>query len=168
LAALLRGDAEATGAAECLELASLCQLPCKQLHTAATRFAADAFSADAKLAEDLAQAHRYNAACSAALAAAGQADDAKHLPDKVQLMLRRQALAWLRADLAAYWKLARAGEPNTKQFAHDQVAHWQQDTDLASVRDRDALARLPDDEHRAWNQLWGEVAALLKQVEAKK
>ena len=43
-------------------------------------------------AADLDEQHRYDAACSATLAAAGRAVDAKNLPDKVQLMLRWQAL----------------------------------------------------------------------------
>src|SRR5262249_2182629 len=106
LPAVLKGEAEPAGAAEFLTLAQLCQQH-KQRHAPPPRFYADAFTADSKLAADLDQGHRYNAACSAALAAAGQGEDAKHLPDKVPLMLRRQALRWLRADLAQYTELAR-------------------------------------------------------------
>ncbi len=93
LPAILRGEPEPTDAAECLALALLCQFH-KHRNAAAARYYADAFFADPKLAVDLDQQHRYNAACSAVLAAAGQGDDAKDLPDKVQLMLRRQALRW--------------------------------------------------------------------------
>src|SRR5262249_31018234 len=71
LSPVLRGEAVPAGAGECLEVAALCQR--KQMHATAARFAAQAFLARAKLADDLQQQPRYNAACSAALAAAGQA-----------------------------------------------------------------------------------------------
>jgi hypothetical protein len=48
------------------------------------------------------------------------------------------------------------------------VVCWQEEPDLASVRDGPALAALPDDERRQWRQLWDDVAALLKTVEPKK
>jgi eukaryotic-like serine/threonine-protein kinase len=96
-----RGEAEPTTAADCLELAWLCQRPSKRLHVAAARFAAAAFAADPKLANDFRQQHRYAAACSAALAAAGQGADARLLPAKFVPALRRQALTWLRADLGS-------------------------------------------------------------------
>ena len=49
---------------------------------------------------------RYDAACSAALAAAGQGVDSANLDDQERTRLRKQALHWLRADLAAWTKLA--------------------------------------------------------------
>ncbi len=168
LPAVLRGDAEPATAIERLEFAMLCQHPAKRLHAAAVRLLTDAFAANPKLGDDLRQQFRYNAACSAALAAAGQAEDAKNLPDKVRLMQRRQALRWLRADLALYAKLAERDEAAVKQFVRQQLTHWQQDSDLASVRDREALDQLPDDERKEWRQLWADVAVLLKKVEEKK
>ena len=42
-----------------------------------------------------------------------------------------------------------------------RLAHWQQDTDLASVRDQEGLAKLPEDERQQWRRLWDDVAALL-------
>jgi hypothetical protein len=83
-------------------------------------------------------------------------------------MLRRQALAWLRADLAVYAKLAERSEAAAKTFVKQQLRHWQRDTDLASVRDKSGLDQLPEDERRAWRELWGDVAALLKRVEEMK
>ena len=44
--------------------------------------------------------------------------------------------------------------------------HWQEDRDLAGVRDKDALAKLPAEERAAWEKLWADVAALLKKAEA--
>src|SRR5206468_3854409 len=81
---------------------------------------------------------------------------------------RWQALRWLHADLALYTKLAERKEPATKQALRQRLAHWQQDADLASLRDQAALDKLPDDERTEWRQLWAEVAALLKKVDEKK
>jgi len=38
---------------------------------------------------------------------------------------------------------------------------------LASVRDKAALDKLPEDERQQWRQLWDDVAALLKKVAEK-
>jgi serine/threonine-protein kinase len=160
LSAVLSGQAEPANAAEGLALGQLCQQH-KHRHAAAVRFYANAFAADPRLAADLRQPHRYNAACSAALAAAGEGEDAKNLPDKVRVMMRRQALDWLRADLALWAKVAGRAEPAAKQAVRQTLTHWRQDTDLASVRDRAALDRLPDDERQQWRALWSDVAALL-------
>jgi tetratricopeptide (TPR) repeat protein len=72
---------------------------------AAARFAAEAFAARPKLADDLRFPNRRNAACSAALAGCGQGQDAAKLDDAERARLRRQALDWLRADLAAWGAL---------------------------------------------------------------
>jgi serine/threonine-protein kinase len=162
LSAVLQGEAEPASAAERLALAELCRAPSKRLHAAASRFYTDAFAADPKLAANLQQQHRYNAACSAALAAVGQGEDARLLPDQVAHRLRRQALDWLKDDLAAYAKLAERDQPAVKQAVRQRLTHWRQDADLASVRD--ALDRLPEAERQAWRQLWDDVTTLLKQV----
>jgi hypothetical protein len=167
LSAVLRGEAEPAGAGEQLALGQLCQ-QVRQRYATAARFYAGAFAADPRLAADLRSGYRYDAACNAALAAAGRAADAKNLPDKAQLMLRRQALGWLRADLVLYAMLARREEPAAKRFVRERLANWQRDGDVASVRDKEALDRLPDDERKEWGRLWDEVAALLKQVGDKK
>jgi serine/threonine-protein kinase len=168
LPAVLSGSVEPSSPQERLELASLCQLPCKRLHATAARFAADAFRADPKRAGDLQQQYRYNAARSAALAAAGQADDARVLPDRVVQKLRTQAYLWLRADLALYTRLAGQGDARLKEVVRQRLAHWRADTDLASVRDKPGLARLDADERHQWQRLWQEVDALLLKVAPKK
>jgi tetratricopeptide (TPR) repeat protein len=167
LLAVLQGEAEPSDAAEWIALGQLCHTY-KRRHTAAARFYAGAFAADPALIADLRQQHRYSAACSAALAAAGRGEDAKNLPDKVRQMLRRQALAWLRSDLALYMNLAERQEPATKQAVRQRLGHWQKATDLAAVRDRAALVQLPDGERQQWHQLWDDVAALLEKVEDKR
>ena len=41
------------------------------------------------------------------------------------------------------------------------MKHWQQDSDLAGLRDEAPLAKLPEAERKACQALWGEVRALL-------
>jgi tetratricopeptide (TPR) repeat protein len=163
---VLDGDAEPANASEGLELALLCQKPYKRLHRTAVRLLADSFATDAKRANDLTTQHRYAAACSAALAAAGQAEDSRNLPDKLVSALRHQALRWLQDDLARYAQLARQDNPAMKKLVVQRLLRWQQAADLASVRDKDGLAPLPEDERKDWQQLWADVEGLLKKVVA--
>ena len=45
------------------------------------------------------------------------------------------------------------------------MQHWQKDSDLAGLRDKEARAKLPAEEQKAFAQLWADVAALLKKAE---
>jgi eukaryotic-like serine/threonine-protein kinase len=150
---------------ERLGLADWCQI--KKLNHAAAGLYAAAFAADPKLADDLKAGHRYNAACFASLAAAGEGEDAAKLDDKERRRLRQQALDWLKADLAARGNRLDSGTPQARHAVVQTLRHWQQDTDLAGIRDAAALARLPADQQKAFTQLWADVAALLKKAEAK-
>jgi hypothetical protein len=47
------------------------------------------------------------------------------------------------------------------------MRHWQQDSDLAAVRAKQALAALPQQERLAWANLWRDVAALLELASRK-
>ena len=94
--------------------------------------------------------------------------DPAKLDDKERARLRQQALAWLRADLALWAKDVEGGKPADRGAAQRTLRHWQRDTDLAGVRDKEALAKLPEAERAEWEKLWTEVAALLKKAEAKK
>lgn len=40
------------------------------------------------------------------------------------------------------------------------MRHWQQDADLAGVRDAATLAKLPEDERKPWRELWDDVETL--------
>ncbi len=164
LTAVLKGEAQPTDAAEGVLLAGVCQQEYKRLYTASARLYAAAFAADPKLQDVENTSHRYNAACAATLAAAGEGEDAAKLTDKERSRWRQQALDWLRADLALCVKLAGDGSAKTKVQLQTTLQHWQRDTDLASVRDEAALARLPETERTAWQQLWTDVAATLKKA----
>jgi tetratricopeptide (TPR) repeat protein len=162
LPAFLKGELQPGDNAERLGLAAVCQA--KKLPRTAAGLYAAVFVADPKTANDLKAGHRYNAACSAALAAAGQSEDAARLDDKEQTRLRWQALTWLRADLVLRTRQLETGNPADRATLQRALRHWQKDTDLASIRDKAALAKLPAQEQQAFGQLWAEVAALLTKV----
>jgi serine/threonine-protein kinase len=163
LPAVLQGEASPSNAGDAIALPQMCQ-QFKKRHVAAARLYAHAFTAEPKISADLNQQHRYNAACSAALAAAGQGEDARLLPDKAVCMFRQWALVWLRADLEAWRKVLDKGKPPERAKALQALRHWQQDADLAGVREEKALAGLPDEERDACRKLWADVAALVQKA----
>jgi tetratricopeptide (TPR) repeat protein/serine/threonine protein kinase len=162
LPALLKGEFRPRDGKECLALAGVCQA--WKFHHAAARLYADAFAADAKLAGDLKAGHRCNAACNAALAAAGQGEDAARLDDRERARLRKQTLDWLRADLALRTRQMKSELPGEAAQARAVLGHWQKDPDLAGLRDKEALDKLPAQEQKAFAQLWADVAATLKKA----
>src|SRR5262249_12180836 len=105
---ILKGDTKAANATEEVDLAYLCQ-QYKKRYAAAARFFSGAFAADPDLADDLESQVRYNAACAAALAAAGKGEDAGRLKDQERTKFRQQALKWLQADLAAWTRVIEKG-----------------------------------------------------------
>jgi tetratricopeptide (TPR) repeat protein len=166
LPAFLADKRKPSGPVEQLQLAVLCAHPARRLYAASARFCAAAFAADGALADALSAGHRYNAARSATLAAAGQGQDAAQLDARERARLRQQALDWLKADLGAWARLAQKGPPAARQGAQQALQHWQRDAGLASVRDAAALAKLSEAERRAWEQFWAEVDQALKKFSA--
>src|SRR5262249_32246138 len=67
---------------------------------------------------------------------------------------------WLTAEYNAWAEWHRLGKPGGRTVAATAVRSWQQNDDLAGVRDEQALAKLLADERRAWQALWPNVAAL--------
>jgi tetratricopeptide (TPR) repeat protein/tRNA A-37 threonylcarbamoyl transferase component Bud32 len=159
LPAVLKGEQRPAGPAEQLELAELCSF--KQRNATATRFYADALAGQPKLAT-LPAGHRYNAACAATLAGCGQGKDAAPLDKKERARLRSQALAWLRADLAAWRTVLQKDPEKSRATVRLTLEHWQADTDLAGVRGN-ALDKLAEAERKEWQRFWSEVAALVRQ-----
>jgi tetratricopeptide (TPR) repeat protein/tRNA A-37 threonylcarbamoyl transferase component Bud32 len=159
LSAFQNGSYDPASNEERLVLAEWCQI--KQLQRTSARLHAEAFAADPKLAENLEAAHRYNAACFAALAAAGKGADADGLDDQERVRLRKQALDWLHADLALHVKQLEGANPNVRAAVERTMQHWQKDADLAGVRDREALAKLPEAERKEWDAHWAEVQDLI-------
>jgi serine/threonine-protein kinase len=162
LAAILRGAEKPQSAAEQIEFANLCQR--KQLYAAAARFSAAAMAAEPELAQDMPKAVRYNAACAAALAGCGAGKDMEKPDSQERARLRRQALDWLREDLAWWAKKIETGTAQARTPARSRLQLSQSDSALAGVRDRDRLARLPDEERAQWERLWSDVDALLRRA----
>jgi tetratricopeptide (TPR) repeat protein len=159
LSSVLSGQAKPASAAETLAFARLCSE--KKLHGASAQFWAQAFQADRRLADDAGAHHRYHAACAAALAASGEGK-ADPPPDlAAQARLRRQALDWLRAELAAWNASVGGNDPQALMETARTLTTWEAESDLAGVRDPDALARLPEAERKDWRALWADVQALM-------
>jgi tetratricopeptide (TPR) repeat protein len=162
---VLKGEAQPAGAGERLAMARLCQHASKQLHAAAARFFAGAFTAEPKLADDPRVQDRYSAACAAALAGCGRGKDAGALGAAERARLRGQALLWLRAELAAWGRRSASGRPEDRAAVQHNLSHWQKDLDFAGVRG-DALAKLPETEWLAWARLWADVEHALTKARA--
>jgi Flp pilus assembly protein TadD len=156
---VLAGKDRPKDAAERLGFAEICQQHARR-YAASARFYAEAFDAEPKLAGEL-DSHRYNAACSAALAGCGKGEDTANLDVAERARLRRQALDWLRAELTAWRGRLDKEKGKARPAAAQALAHWRQDDDLAGVRGEPALAALPEAERGPWRALWADVAALL-------
>jgi tetratricopeptide (TPR) repeat protein len=155
---------EQAAKADLLNLAFICSTPARHLYAAAARFYSAAFDAQPQLAGAQPSLHRYNAACAAAQAGCGQGKDASPLSEEKSADLRRQALEWLRADLAAWRAVLQEQPAKALPVVAKQMAHWLEDTDLAGVRGPEAPAQLPDEERQAWQKLWAEVEQLCKKA----
>jgi eukaryotic-like serine/threonine-protein kinase len=164
LPGLLKGDAQPADAGERLLLAEMC-LAYKKRYAAAARFYAEALKADPAQVRDPSNGHRYDAACAAALAGCRQGVDAAGLDDKECARLRQQAREWLAADLALWAKQANSADANARKLVEKTLQHWQTDSDLAGIRDPEALVKLLNEEERdACRKLWAEVASVPKKT----
>jgi len=164
LPAILAGKARPLDALETLGFAQICYF--KKFHGASARLWAEAFQAEPKLAEDMQAQNSYNAACAAALAGSGQGKDNPPLDDATKARWRKQAVDWLKADLAAWSKLLDSAPPEARQSISQTLEHWKADTDLAGLRDAAPLAKLPEDEQKVCRAIWAEVDALLAKARA--
>jgi hypothetical protein len=127
-----------------------------------------AFDADPDLAKSRRSRDRYKAACAAVLAAAGASGEIRTRPSPVErkgkaldhaakTQLREQARVWLRAELDAWSKLLESATYLQRKDIRETLWHWQLDIELAGIRDPKPLAKLPEDERKAWESLWAEV-----------
>jgi len=146
---------------ERIELANFC-LSYRQHYAAAAAFFAEALTADPKLAGDWKLPHRYLAAVAAVLAAAGKGEDAGGLSAEQRGKLRQRARDWLRADLFVCAGVATKEDAKLRQVLYQRLSFWLRDDHFATVRDATELAALPEQERKAWQQLWEDVAVLMK------
>jgi tetratricopeptide (TPR) repeat protein/serine/threonine protein kinase len=129
----------------------------------AARFYEEALAAEPGLAIAPPGVHRYNAACSAALAGAGEGRDAGALDGEARARRRAQALAWLRAELAeaaSRWEKDPAARPAVGRALH----HWLHDPDLKGLRDDGVVSGLPPGERQACAGVWRDVEELLRRA----
>jgi tetratricopeptide (TPR) repeat protein/tRNA A-37 threonylcarbamoyl transferase component Bud32 len=133
----------------------------KGLCAAAAKLWGEALASDPKLAENRQTQTRYNAACAAALAGCGQGKDVPAPDEVAKGRLRQQARGWLQAELAVWAKFVDSGPAQARPFIVQTLKHWQEDGDLAGVREAKALEALPEGERKAWQGVWAEVEALL-------
>jgi tetratricopeptide (TPR) repeat protein/tRNA A-37 threonylcarbamoyl transferase component Bud32 len=97
LKAFLTGKGAPAEAARLVQMATLARQPFKRLYLTSTRLYRDAFASQPSLAT----AHRYNAACTAALASTGQGNDIARLEETAKAELRYSALSWLQDHLSS-------------------------------------------------------------------
>ena len=93
--------------------------------------------------------NRYNAACTAALAGCGQGKDEPPPDEGARARWRKQAIEWLKADLAFWTKQVEAGPQQARAAGMQTLQHWKADTDLAGIREGFALAKPPEDRQKA-------------------
>ena len=91
-----------------------------KLYAAALRFRAEALEEDPKLGDNRRAQHRYNAACSALLVAAGRGKDATPLDDAARSDLRRRAL---RGSGPSWPHGPRSSKPDSAAGREGHVGH---------------------------------------------
>jgi serine/threonine-protein kinase len=184
LPAFLQGQYQPQDNDERLALVGICQS--QGLSHAAARLYADAFATEPALAEDLsskcrsrtAQGNkhplgrieelntecRYPAARCAALAGCGLGADGARLSEAQRTRWRKQARAWLHADLVVWSRTLDSGSWAARVRVRKMLAHWQADPDLAGMRQSSAMGRLSADERQECRALWQAVATLLRRA----
>jgi serine/threonine protein kinase len=165
LTSILKGQEQPKDNAERLQLAQ--RAYDKGLHASSAKLWGEAIDADPKVAEDRQAQHRYNAACSAALAGCGQGKDDPAPDEAAKTKLRELARVWLRAELEAWAKIVESGTPKAKALVVHTLDHWKEDTDLAGIRDPALLEKLPESEREGFRALWTEVEALRQKASEK-
>jgi tetratricopeptide (TPR) repeat protein len=160
LADVLSGASVPASPDETMEFANLCRQPYIRRYAAAARLNAQAFAGDPKLAEDLTNWRRYDAACYAVRAGCGQGADAPPEPDG-RASLRGQALDWLRAELVVRAEEACSHKPEDRKTAVDRCSWWLEDSDLAGVRPGGRGIDGSGDERQAWDAFWAKVRATI-------
>jgi eukaryotic-like serine/threonine-protein kinase len=162
LPGVLAGDDRPTGADETVTFAQLARDEGRCAD--AVRLWAAAMSGDAKLADDRANQHRYNAACAAALAGSGRSKDDPALGETERAKLREEALSWLKAERTIWAAVLETDPAQVGPVVVQALQDWRTNRDLASVREPDDLAKLPSAEQASWRTMWADVDSLLKKA----
>jgi tetratricopeptide (TPR) repeat protein len=162
LPSILSGAGPPSDPAESAEFAELCHQ--KRLFAAAVRLWVTVLAARPDLAGNLQAGHRYNAACAAALAGAGQGKDAGDLDGAARRRLREQARTWLEADLELWRARLESREGTDLAGLQRVLKHWRRDPDLAGIRDAGARQGLEQSEQGELARLWADVATAIERA----
>ena len=127
------------------------------------RFFAEAVAAEPKLADDPSTSYRYDAACAAALAGCGRGEDAARLADGERARLACRPWAGCGPTWRPGVRSWRTTPDQACSLVQEKLRKWEQDPDLTEVSGA-ALAKLPEAERQAWQQLWKDVEQMLKRV----
>jgi hypothetical protein len=158
LTAYQRGEGKPKGPAA-LELARFSERYKKPPATTASLYAL-VLAERPDLADEVENGWRYKAARQAAQAAAGKGEGPR-LDTRERDRWRKQALTWLRADLAVWEKRLADKKPKSREAVRGRLGHWLTDAELAGVRDLGALAGVSAGEREEWVAFWKDVAARL-------
>lgn len=120
----------------------------------------EAFASKPSLPDDLAAANRRLAATAAVVASAGGGGDAKNLDQETRRQMRERALAWLVVERDALVSAANGGASGARSTAGSVAREMLRSQSLASVRDKEALDRLPEDERVGWESVWESLRTL--------
>ena len=158
--AIVRGEAM-PASPEQGAIAAACATRRKMPARAAQLFV-EAFAAAPELAVALRIGYRYEAARAAALTGTGASEVA--ITEEACAQWRRRALRWLRDDLEAWDRHHAADADGRRARVEHVLQHWQQEADLAGLRDPARVERLPAAEQAECRALWRDVAALLERA----
>jgi tetratricopeptide (TPR) repeat protein len=163
-AAVRAGKVKPSTARELLDLADFCgrlkKGPLEALH-----FYEAGFEKDARLLGDRPSLPRQEAAYCAAEVATGSERGAARPDEKERSRLRKLARTWLTAEWQAGRTIVEKGPNLARRTVRGMLQAWQQDERLAGVRQRAALANLPDAERDAWERFWSDVEKLRQRAE---
>lgn len=159
-AAIIAGTKRLGAARDYLEFAEFLALHHRKLQAAFRAY--ETGLADAQsLADAILNRHLYNAACCAAITAAGSSKAVPALSEREKVNRRQYAFKWLRLRLSLLLKNKEARDLSFKD--RRTLRHWRSDPDLASVRGPE-IRGIPVGERAAWRKLWAKVAATLRSV----
>jgi serine/threonine-protein kinase len=160
LQAFLAGTYEPHDNDERLAMTGECQFTHHPL--AGARLLQDAFAADPSRQRQWSGANRIKAARFAALAAGGEGEDAASLDEAARSQWRMRSLQWLKEDLAE--RMAKQPTSATGRAAlREKLPGYENEPDLAGVRDAAALERLPAEQREACTAFWKDVAEAIAQ-----
>jgi hypothetical protein len=111
---------------------------------------------------------RYSAARAAARAGCGGGADGAKLSAEERARWRKQARAWLWADLDAWATKLVNGPAAERAEGQQRLAMWRVHPDLPGLRDPDALDKLPPVERQECRALWTNLNALFARARLPK